>query len=91
MSLFQDMKLKSKLVSAFGLCAVITVAVAVLGQLGSQRIYALLDSTVSNNLISIQKTDSIKANAIATNRDMFKAISLVLRKATPDEIGRAHV
>jgi methyl-accepting chemotaxis protein len=83
------MKLKSKLISAFGLCAVITVAVAVLGQLGSQRIYVLLDGTVSNNLISIQKTDSIKANAIATNRDMFKAISLVLRKATPDELNAA--
>lgn len=86
MSLFQDMKLKSKLVSAFGLCAVITVAVAVLGQLGSQRIYVLLDGTVSNNLISIQKTDSVKANVIATNRDMFKAIGLVFRKATPDEL-----
>jgi methyl-accepting chemotaxis protein len=80
------MKLKSKLVSAFGLCAVITVAVAVLGQLGSQRIYVLLDGTVSNNLISIQKTDSVKANVIATNRDMFKAIGLVFRKATPDEL-----
>jgi hypothetical protein len=34
------------------------VAVAVLGQLGSERIYTLLDGTVSNNLVSIQKTDS---------------------------------
>ena len=86
MSLFADMKLKSKLLSAFGVCAVITVAVAVLGQLGSQQIYVLLDGTVSNNLVSIQKTDSVKANVIATNRDMFKAIGLALRKAPSDEL-----
>lgn len=86
MSFFQAMKLKPKLLISFGLCAAITVAVAVLGQMGATQIYGLLADTVSNNLISIQKTDAIKANAIASNRDLYKAVALVLRKGSPSEL-----
>ncbi|GFM50293.1 methyl-accepting chemotaxis protein [Pseudomonas cichorii] len=86
MSLFINLKLKSKLLFAFGLCAVITVGVAALGYSGISTIYSLLQSTVSNNLVSIQKTDSVKANVIATHRDMFRAINLALRKAAPEDI-----
>jgi methyl-accepting chemotaxis protein len=89
MSLLRNMKLKPKLLFSFGLCAVITVAVAVLGQLGSARIYALLEATVSNNLVSVQKADSVKANVIATNRDLYKSMALVLRKAPPEELDAA--
>lgn len=86
MSFFQTMKLKPKLLIAFGLCAVITIAVAVLGKVGSTQIYGLLADTVSNNLISIQKTDAVKANAIASNRDLFKAIAVALRKGPASEL-----
>lgn len=86
MSFFQAMKLKPKLLISFGLCAAITVAVAVLGQMGATQIYGLLADTVSNNLISIQKTDAIKANAIASNRDLYKAVALVLRKGSPSDL-----
>ena len=86
MSFLQAMKLKPKLLISFGLCAAITVAVAVLGQMGATQIYGLLADTVSNNLISIQKTDAIKANAIASNRDLYKAVALVLRKGSPSDL-----
>ncbi|GFM65298.1 methyl-accepting chemotaxis protein [Pseudomonas cichorii] len=86
MSLLINLKLKSKLLFAFGLCTVITVGVAALGYSGVSTIYSLLQSTVSNNLVSIQKTDSVKANVIATHRDMFRAINLALRKAAPEDI-----
>ncbi|MET0609824.1 MAG: methyl-accepting chemotaxis protein [Pseudomonas caspiana] len=89
MSQFLNLKLKSKLLFAFGLCALITVGVAGLGYSGISSIYSQLQSTVSNNLVSIQKTDSVKANVIATHRDMFRAINLGLRKATPEEINAA--
>lgn len=89
MSLFQNMKLKPKLLFSFGLCAVITVGVAVLGQLGSSRIYALLADTVANSLVSIQSADAVKANAIGTNRDLYKAMGLVLRKAPAEELEAA--
>jgi methyl-accepting chemotaxis protein len=80
------MKLKPKLLISFGLCAIITVAVAVLGQMGATQIYGLLADTVSNNLISIQRTDAVKANAIASNRDLYKAVALVLRKGASSEL-----
>ncbi|AXA66809.1 methyl-accepting chemotaxis protein [Pseudomonas oryzihabitans] len=86
MSFIQTMKLKPKLLVSFGLCAVITIAVAVLGQMGAAQIYGLLADTVSNNLISIQKTDAVKANAIASNRDLYKAVALVLRKGPASEL-----
>jgi methyl-accepting chemotaxis protein len=86
MSWLMNFKLKSKLLIAFGLCALITVAVAALGQSGIGKIYAQLQDIVSNNLVSIQKTDSVKANVIATNRDFFKAIGLTAVKASTDDI-----
>jgi methyl-accepting chemotaxis protein len=86
MSWLMNFKLKSKLLIAFGLCALITVAVAALGQSGIGKIYGQLQDIVSNNLVSIQKTDSVKANVIATNRDFFKAIGLTAVKASTDDI-----
>jgi len=89
MSWLTNLKLKSKLLSAFCLCALITVAVGVLGHMGISRLYDLFQSTVTNNLLSITKVDSVKANVIATNRDFFKAIGLSAIKASPDEVNAA--
>jgi len=89
MSLLLNLKLKSKLLSTFSLCALITVVIAVLGNIGIGRIYDRLQSTVSNNLVSIQKTDLVKANAIATNRDFFKIINVALSKSNPDDLSAA--
>ena len=86
MSWLMNFKLKSKLLIAFGLCALITVIVGALGQSGIASMYAQLDALVSNNLVSIQKTDSVKANVIATNRDFFKAIGLTAIKASADDV-----
>ena len=86
MAWLTDLKLKTKLLSAFCLCALITVAVGVLGQAGISRLYDLFQSVVSNNLVSIAKVDSVKANVIATNRDFFKVLGLSAIKANPDEI-----
>lgn len=86
MSWLRKLKLKSKLLIAFGLCALITLVVAALGQSGIATIYGQLEDTVTNNLVSIQKTDAIKGNAIATNRDFFKAIVLSASNAGADDI-----
>lgn len=86
MSWLMNFKLKSKLLIAFGICALITVAVAALGQFGIGKIYAQLEDIATNNLVSIQKTDLVKANVIATNRDFFKAISLVAINASASDI-----
>ncbi len=89
MSWLTDLKLKTKLLSAFCLCALITVVVGVLGQSGISRLYELFENTVSDNLVSIAKVDSVKANVIATNRDFFKAIGLSALKANPEDINAA--
>ncbi|WP_296181091.1 methyl-accepting chemotaxis protein [Pseudomonas sp. UBA1879] len=89
MSWLTDLKLKSKLLLAFGLCAVITIVVGVLGQNGISRLYDLFQDTVTNNMLSITKVDSVKANVIATNRDFFKILGLSALKAPADEINAA--
>ncbi|WPP02439.1 methyl-accepting chemotaxis protein (plasmid) [Pseudomonas sp. HR96] len=89
MSSLTHFKLKSKLLLAFGLCALITVAVAALGQSGIAKLYGQTQDIVSNNLVSIQKTDQLKANAIATNRDFFKTIVLTAAHAGADDINAA--
>ncbi|WP_296262599.1 MULTISPECIES: methyl-accepting chemotaxis protein [unclassified Pseudomonas] len=86
MSWLTNLKLKSKLLFAFSLCALITVVVGVLGQSGISRLYGLFQETVDNSMLSIAKVDSVKANVIATNRDFFKIIGLSALKASPDDI-----
>ncbi|MFW3163783.1 MULTISPECIES: methyl-accepting chemotaxis protein [Pseudomonas] len=86
MSLLVNVKLKSKLLLAFGLCSLITIAVAALGQSGISKMYGQLQETVSTNLVSIQKTDTLKANVIATNRDFFKAIVLTAANASAADV-----
>ena len=86
MSWLTHLNLKPKLLIAFGLCALITVVVAALGQSGIAKLYGQTQDIISNNLVSIQKTDLIKANAIATNRDFFKAIVLTAANASTDDI-----
>ncbi|WP_442964384.1 MCP four helix bundle domain-containing protein [Pseudomonas sp. KNUC1026] len=89
MSWFKNLKLKPKLLSAFGLCALITLGVAGLGGSGISTLYGQLQDIVSNNLFSIQKTDLVKANVIATNRDLYKAVALASVKADPKDIDAA--
>ncbi|MCS3469964.1 methyl-accepting chemotaxis protein [Pseudomonas sp. JUb42] len=89
MSRLTNLKLKPKLLIAFGLCALITVVVAALGQSGIAKLHGQMQDIVSNNLVSIQKTDLLKANAIATNRDFFKAIVLTAVNASKDDINAA--
>jgi methyl-accepting chemotaxis protein len=89
MSLIQNIKFKSKLLAAFGLCAVITVAVAMLGQLGGQRIFVLLEGAVGNNVLSLQKTASAKARIVATNRDLHLALEFANRKMRGDQVNTA--
>ena len=80
------MKLKSKLLIAFGLCALITVAVGVLGQSGATRLYSLFRETVDNNLFCITKVASVKTNVTATSRDLYKIITLTTLNVSQDDL-----
>jgi len=89
MSWFPNIKLKSKLLTAFGLCALITIVVGVLGQSGSARLYALFRETVDNNLFCITKIGSVKANVTSTSRNLFKVISLSTLDVNKEELAES--
>ncbi|UVH51728.1 methyl-accepting chemotaxis protein [Pseudomonas sp. CBSPBW29] len=79
-------RLQSKLMIAFGLCALITIVVAMLGFSGLNRLSDQIEDIVVNNLTSINQGQIANANAIATNRDYFKAIVLTAANASFEDI-----
>ena len=86
MSGIKNLKLRPKLLSAFGICAAITIVVAVLGQSGISRLYDLFRDSVDNNLYCITKVASVKSNVTASSGNMFKAIASTTRKMPQREI-----
>ncbi|XXE58664.1 methyl-accepting chemotaxis protein [Pseudomonas sp. R1-18] len=89
MNWFYNAKLSTKLFIAFALCALITLAVGVVGGQGVSAISASLKSVFSNNLVSVSKTADAKSNTIAQNRDLYRYLSAAAAKApqsSKDEI-----
>ncbi|TDV64554.1 methyl-accepting chemotaxis protein [Pseudomonas sp. LP_7_YM] len=74
MTWLRDAKLSTKLITAFGLCALITLAVGLLGARGITQLSESLKSVFSNNLVSVSKTADTKSNAIAQQRDLYSLI-----------------
>lgn len=56
MTWITNLKLKAKLLSAFGSYAVITVVVGAFGQSGITKLYALFQDSINNNLFALQKS-----------------------------------
>jgi methyl-accepting chemotaxis protein len=81
MNWFYNAKLSTKLFIAFALCALITLAVGVIGGQGIGAISASLKAVFSNNLVSVSKTAETKANAIAQNRDLYRYLSAAAAQA----------
>ena len=67
-----DAKLSTKLITAFALCAFITLGVGVLGSRGVSQLSASLDSVFSNNVVSVTNTDQAKIKAVGQTRDMYR-------------------
>jgi methyl-accepting chemotaxis protein len=89
MNWFYDAKLSTKLFIAFALCALITLAVGVIGGRGVGEISSGLKAVFSNNLVSVSKTNETRTNAIGQNRDVYRYLSAGVAKApqaTKDEI-----
>ncbi|MDG6398456.1 methyl-accepting chemotaxis protein [Pseudomonas syringae group sp. J309-1] len=72
MSWLHDAKLSTKLLTAFGLCAFITLGVGVLGSRGVSQLSDSLKLVFSNNLVSVSKTAEAKAKAVEQSRDMYR-------------------
>jgi methyl-accepting chemotaxis protein len=72
MSWLHDAKLSTKLITSFGLCAVITLGVGILGSRGVSQLSESLKSVFSNNLVSVANTAEAKTKAVGQTRDMFR-------------------
>ncbi|WP_017479270.1 methyl-accepting chemotaxis protein [Pseudomonas sp. PAMC 26793] len=68
------MKLSTKLLLSFVLCAVITLAVGTLGINGVSRLATALDSAFSNNLVSVSNTNATLNGLVAHNRGLYRLL-----------------
>ncbi|SQF98246.1 chemotaxis sensory transducer [Paucimonas lemoignei] len=72
MSWLHDAKLSTKLITAFGLCAFITLGVGALGSQGVSKLSTNLKLVFSNNLVSVANTAETKTKAVGQNRDLYR-------------------
>lgn len=75
MNWFNQAKIATKLLTAFVLCAVITLIVGALGSRGISRISENMSEVFANNVYSVTKSSEAKSRAIAQNRDLYRALS----------------
>lgn len=68
------MKIATKLLLSFLLCAVITLGVGLLGIKGVVRLAAALESTFSNNLVSVSNTAATLNGLVAHNRGLYRLL-----------------
>nr|WP_314494460.1 methyl-accepting chemotaxis protein [uncultured Pseudomonas sp.] len=73
--LLKNARLSTKLLTAFGACAVITLGVGLLGSRGVSQMSQSLGSVFSNNLVSVAKTAEARSEAIAQQRDLYALIT----------------
>jgi methyl-accepting chemotaxis protein len=66
------MKISSKLLLSFVLCALVTLVVGALGIKGVIRLASALDSTFSNNLVSVSNTAATLNGLLAHNRGLYR-------------------
>ncbi|EPJ80024.1 chemotaxis protein [Pseudomonas syringae] len=72
MSWINDAKLSTKLITAFALCAFITLGVGVLGSQGVSRLSESLKLVFTNNLVSVSNTAQTKTKAVGQSRDLYR-------------------
>jgi methyl-accepting chemotaxis protein len=72
MSWLNDAKLSTKLITAFVLCALITLVVGLLGSRGVSQLSQSLRAVFDNNLVSVAGTAQTKVKAVGQSRDLYR-------------------
>jgi len=72
MNWLNDARLSTKLITSFFLCALITLAVGMLGVSGVSALSARLQAVFNNNLVSVANTSQTKTKAVGQTRDMYR-------------------
>ncbi|QVK30079.1 methyl-accepting chemotaxis protein [Pseudomonas syringae] len=81
MNLLRGTMLSTRLISAFVVCAVVTLGVGLVGYTGITGLKNSVDGIVSNNLVSVYNTSNARSNAIAHYRDLHRALLYKFAKA----------
>jgi methyl-accepting chemotaxis protein len=90
MNWFANAKLATKLLTAFLLCALITLAVGLVAKKSIDALSDDLDNAIHNDLASILTINSMFRNAIGHNRDVYKALALKATNADPEELKKTY-
>ena len=83
MDALRSIKLSTRLISAFVVCAIITLGVGLLGSSGITTLKATINDIVSNNLVSVYNTGNARASAYAYSRAVHAALLFKYSKADP--------
>ncbi|KIH80664.1 Methyl-accepting chemotaxis protein I (serine chemoreceptor protein) [Pseudomonas batumici] len=81
-----NMKLATKLLTAFILCACITLGVGFVGHLGISSINANLKDILTNSLLSIDDSSNARTNMVAHHRDLHKLLLLKLTQGSQGDL-----
>nr|WP_122679183.1 methyl-accepting chemotaxis protein [Pseudomonas viridiflava] len=101
MNILRQFKFSTKLLSAFIICALITLAVGGLGMTGVTRMGNALEQTFSNNLVSVGNTNETLTSMTAHNRGLYRLLDAQdggvsetdkerVRQALADDLARAQ-
>ncbi|AHF68365.1 MULTISPECIES: methyl-accepting chemotaxis protein [Pseudomonas] len=74
MNILSQSKFSTKLLAAFIVCALITLAVGGLGMVGISRLSDALALTFSNNLVSVGNTNETLTSLTAHNRGLYRLL-----------------
>ncbi|MEX3773348.1 methyl-accepting chemotaxis protein [Pseudomonas sp. MYb118] len=88
MSWINDAKLSTKLITAFAVCAFITLGVGLLGSRGVSELSNSLRSVFNNNLVGVMNIAQTKIKAVGQTRDMYRlyvATAAGLPQSSKDE------
>ena len=86
MTWFLNLRLAAKLSMAFLACALITLAIGLVGMNGNSRLGAMISSVFSNNITSINKVNEAIQNIVYHNRDLYILLSQKAGNASDAEM-----
>ncbi|MGY3024217.1 methyl-accepting chemotaxis protein [Pseudomonas lurida] len=84
------MKISTKLLLSFLLCALVTLGVGLLGIKGVVRLSTALELTFSNNLVSVSNTAATLNGLVAHNRGLYRLIDASKGDVSPQDRDRVR-